>query len=601
MGNCVSCVKKRKEPKRKVTLAVLGLDSAGKTTTAKALLGESLETAPTVGFNKEQITFANYEMTLYDLGGGRRIRDIWKDYLSEIYGVIYVVDSASPDRFPEVKESLENLLSNEKVAGKPLLVLSNKEDLVEHVDECEIMEKLNLEALVNTNKCVCKMEMCSAIQGSGRKMDPRIKVGMKWLCAILDQMYDKLDMRVKADMEVMDAKRQREKEERRERVRIQREERAKQEEEERQRLGIVKVEEVEEDDIVTAGDPFRRLDSEEIKRKEEEYKANKAKEKERQRKLKELEQMENENKTTRNFNNNINKTSKDVGEKHGDTQIIENDDSELRPPRSSRSLLSLGWLGDGSNNTKTSNGQNRQMLPPLESPKSAALAEKKRNKKLKNKVGANIINQDQDSSTYATNGNFVASASTIQVVSVNGDNDDDSDNLVKISGRPDPFRNSKGLYKQEDKSPRDSESSVKKNRRKQKADNDDDFDTLRLSQHFDGSHGDRFRNISPSFKPQLVNGVVDEERSETPVRKLKKKKKHLRKNKLAPSDDEYELSDVQTTPKKHSIDWSGTNSPIGVNGVSHTNWGLAEDLSGDEIAPVNRSRPNFDSEEEPDL
>jgi len=59
---------------------------------------------------------------LFDLGGGRRIRDIWKEYLSEIYGVIYVVDSAAPERFKEVKESLENLLSHEQVQGKPLLV-----------------------------------------------------------------------------------------------------------------------------------------------------------------------------------------------------------------------------------------------------------------------------------------------------------------------------------------------------------------------------------------------------------------------------------------------------------------------------------------------
>lgn len=59
---------------------------------------------------------------MFDLGGGRRIRDIWKEYLSEIYAVIYVVDTAAPERFPEVKESLSSLLSHEKVKEKPLLV-----------------------------------------------------------------------------------------------------------------------------------------------------------------------------------------------------------------------------------------------------------------------------------------------------------------------------------------------------------------------------------------------------------------------------------------------------------------------------------------------
>lgn len=79
-------------------------------------------TAPTIGFDKQEFTFSNYEITLYDLGGGRRIRNIWKNYLNEIFGVIYVVDSAAPERFPEAKEALEDLLSHEKVKEKPLLV-----------------------------------------------------------------------------------------------------------------------------------------------------------------------------------------------------------------------------------------------------------------------------------------------------------------------------------------------------------------------------------------------------------------------------------------------------------------------------------------------
>ena len=39
-------------------------------------------------------------------------------------------------------------------------------------------------------------------------------------------------------------------------------------------------------------------------------------------------------------------------------------------------------------------------------------------------------------------------------------------------------------------------------------------------------------------------------RAGTPVKKLKKKKNIFRKNNIAPSDDEYELSDVQTSPKR---------------------------------------------------
>jgi len=35
--------------------------------------------------------------------------------------------------------------------------LANKEDLQDHVDEVDIMEKIDLEKLVNVNKCYSKM------------------------------------------------------------------------------------------------------------------------------------------------------------------------------------------------------------------------------------------------------------------------------------------------------------------------------------------------------------------------------------------------------------------------------------------------------------
>ena len=50
-------------------------------------------------------------------------------------------------------------------------------------------------------------------------------------------------------------------------------------------------------------------------------------------------------------------------------------------------------------------------------------------------------------------------------------------------------------------------------------------------------------------------------RSQTPVKKLKKKNKHLRKNKLAPSDDEHELSDITQSPKKEPLPWDKQQQP----------------------------------------
>lgn len=56
-GNCCSCFKSSKvgslRKEKEIFLLMVGLDNAGKTCTAKSIVGESLEcVAPTVGFSK---------------------------------------------------------------------------------------------------------------------------------------------------------------------------------------------------------------------------------------------------------------------------------------------------------------------------------------------------------------------------------------------------------------------------------------------------------------------------------------------------------------------------------------------------------------------
>jgi signal recognition particle receptor subunit beta len=83
---------------------------------------ESLDTAPTVGFISENLILDNYDIKIFDLGGGKKIRNIWKQYFVEVYGIIYVVDSSSPERIEETNVVLKELLEHDKIGGKPLLV-----------------------------------------------------------------------------------------------------------------------------------------------------------------------------------------------------------------------------------------------------------------------------------------------------------------------------------------------------------------------------------------------------------------------------------------------------------------------------------------------
>lgn len=87
------------------------------------ILPESPEdVAPTVGFSKIDLKQGRFEVTIFDLGGGKRIRGIWKNYYAESYGIIFVVDSSDVERMEETKETMSEVLRHPKISGKPVLV-----------------------------------------------------------------------------------------------------------------------------------------------------------------------------------------------------------------------------------------------------------------------------------------------------------------------------------------------------------------------------------------------------------------------------------------------------------------------------------------------
>ncbi|KAF6204845.1 hypothetical protein GE061_019008 [Apolygus lucorum] len=204
MGNaCCNCTNLGTSPvQRKIILLLVGLDNSGKSTAAKGLTGESVEhTIPTIGFSSIKMKHKGFDVIIYDLGGGPQIRGIWSCYFSDVYGVIFVVDASDENRLGEAKVLLYNLLANEKLAGKPLLVLANKQDIPNALDEIDIVESLSLEPLVNQQKCVTLVEVCSALSpDNNEKVDSRLVRGYRWLVRQVISNYDELNRRVEHDM-----------------------------------------------------------------------------------------------------------------------------------------------------------------------------------------------------------------------------------------------------------------------------------------------------------------------------------------------------------------------------------------------------------------
>ncbi|XP_070998242.1 ADP-ribosylation factor-like protein 13B isoform X7 [Oncorhynchus clarkii lewisi] len=259
MANCCNWLKRWRQPARKITLVMVGLDNAGKTATVRGIQGESPEdVAPTVGFSKVDLKQGKFEVTIFDLGGGKRIRGIWKNYYSESYGVVFVVDSSDVQRIQETRDTMAEVLRHPRISGKPVLVLANKQDRDGALAEADIIENLSLEKLVNENKCLCQIEPCSAVLGYGKKGDKSIRNGLNWLLNNIAKDYEAISERVRKDTAEQRAQEEQEKKERQERVRRIREERDRQEKEEAEREGRTLQEEEETDDAAVHS-PFQPI------------------------------------------------------------------------------------------------------------------------------------------------------------------------------------------------------------------------------------------------------------------------------------------------------------------------------------------------------
>lgn len=66
----------------------------------------------------------------------------------QAYGVVFVVDSSSPERFLEAKNVLKEVVQDEKIAGKPLLIFANKQDQDGASGDSEIAFQLGLDELL---------------------------------------------------------------------------------------------------------------------------------------------------------------------------------------------------------------------------------------------------------------------------------------------------------------------------------------------------------------------------------------------------------------------------------------------------------------------
>uniref|UniRef100_A0A3B4ZWB9 ADP-ribosylation factor-like protein 13B n=1 Tax=Stegastes partitus TaxID=144197 RepID=A0A3B4ZWB9_9TELE len=201
MSNCCNWVSKIQEPIRKVTVLVVGLDKAGKTSSIRGMLRvpHGVDAGPTHGCIRNELRVENYLVTLLDVGGSAESRGAWRELCGEAHGIIFVLDSSDRLRIKEVKEVLADLLKQSRVAGKPILVLANKQDKMNALLGSELIEILSLEKLVNQSRSLCHIEPCSALMDLRRWSDRKTLRGLRWLLRAVCLDYPELCTRVAQD------------------------------------------------------------------------------------------------------------------------------------------------------------------------------------------------------------------------------------------------------------------------------------------------------------------------------------------------------------------------------------------------------------------
>ncbi|XP_053210020.1 ADP-ribosylation factor-like protein 3 isoform X2 [Panonychus citri] len=159
--------KLKSTPDREVRILLLGLDNAGKTTILKKMSSEDIShITPTQGFNIKSVQTAGFKLNVWDIGGQRKIRPYWKNYFENTDILIYVIDSSDKKRFEETSIELNELLTEDKLNGIPILVYANKQDLFNAAPASEIAEGLHLPSIRDRS---WQIQACSAISGEGLK------------------------------------------------------------------------------------------------------------------------------------------------------------------------------------------------------------------------------------------------------------------------------------------------------------------------------------------------------------------------------------------------------------------------------------------------
>jgi len=134
---------------KEAKILIFGLFLAGKTTIIRCRRKSVSKTIfPTISVDISRILVNNVSLLTYDVPGQSKFKNLWKPYLKDQDGLIFVLDVHDKIKFPDARALLHEIAGKPEFAELPLLVLFNKIDLgLPDIDE--LVEAMSLKRFGN--------------------------------------------------------------------------------------------------------------------------------------------------------------------------------------------------------------------------------------------------------------------------------------------------------------------------------------------------------------------------------------------------------------------------------------------------------------------
>ncbi|MFW9829201.1 MAG: PAS domain S-box protein [Candidatus Thorarchaeota archaeon] len=115
---------------KEAKILIFGLPMAGKTTIIRTRRKSVSKTSfPTIDVDISRILVNNVSMLTYDIPGKYKLKNLWKPYLKNQDGLIFVLDVSDTIKFSYARELLHEIAGKPDLSELPLLILFNKVDL----------------------------------------------------------------------------------------------------------------------------------------------------------------------------------------------------------------------------------------------------------------------------------------------------------------------------------------------------------------------------------------------------------------------------------------------------------------------------------------